>query len=122
MMKNAYGTKAYRNQDVMGASPIRLVVMTFDLAIQACEGKEFIRASKVVSHLRDSLNFDHGDAALGFFRLYQWCLDCIRKEDYESALKVLYELRETWVTIENQMASAPAPSVEAMIPAYVNSV
>lgn len=120
-MKNAYGTKAYRNQDVMGASPMRLVVMTFDLAIQACEGKEYVRASKVVSLLRDSLNFDYGDSAMGFFRLYQWCLDCIRKEDFESTLKVLHELRDTWATAESQMASAPAPSVEVMIPAYVNS-
>ena len=86
----------YREQDVMGASPLRLIVMAYDLAIIACEQKNFEKAVKTISVLRDSLNFDYPEVSMGLLRLYQWCLDSIRKGDYASALNTLKELREAW--------------------------
>ena len=71
-MKQAYGMHEYRNQDVMGASPIHLVVMAYDVAINACEKQDFVRATKAVSMLRDALNFDYAEPAVGLFSLYQW--------------------------------------------------
>jgi flagellin-specific chaperone FliS len=108
MIQRAYGTQEYRNQDVMGASPIHLVVMAYDLAITACEKQDFTRATKAISVLRDALNFDYADASVGLFRLYQWCLDCIRQGDYQSALTTLRELREAWATVEKRL-SPPLP-------------
>ena len=99
-MQNAYRTQEYRQHEVMGASPIRLVVMAYDLAIRACEQKDFDRASKVVSVLRDALDYDYAEVAVGLFGLYQWCLDCIRKEDYHSAVVTLRELREAWSVVD----------------------
>jgi flagellin-specific chaperone FliS len=105
MYQQAYRNQEYRNQDVMGASPIRLVVMAYDLAIRACEVNDFERASKAICVLRDALNFDYGESAVGLFRLYQWCLDCIRQNDYESALRTLRELRDAWATVEKRLSS-----------------
>jgi flagellin-specific chaperone FliS len=92
---------------VLSASPIRLVVMAYDVAINACETQDFQRATKSVSLLRDALNFDYADAAVGLFGLYQWCLDCIRQGEWHAALQTLRELRSAWVTVEKRYAPAP---------------
>jgi flagellin-specific chaperone FliS len=92
--------KQYRKQDVMSASPLRLVIMTYDLAIRACEQQDFVKAAKTISALRDALDLDYPEVSAGLFRLYQWCLDCIRKSDYASAITTLTELRSAWVATE----------------------
>ena len=101
----AYRNNEYRQQDVMGASPIRLVVMAYDLAIRACDVKDFAKATKAISVLRDALNFDYPEVSVGLFRLYQWCLDSLRNGDYDNAKKVLVELRDAWRESERQMSS-----------------
>ena len=104
MMQTAYSKQIYREQEVMGASPVHLVVMAYDVAIQACEQKNMVRATQAVSLLRDSLNFDYGEAATGLFRLYQWCLDSIRSNNYPAALKVLRDMRGAWATVEKRLS------------------
>jgi flagellin-specific chaperone FliS len=108
MYQAAYRNQEYRQQDVMGASPLHLVVMAYDLAIRSCEQKDFEKAVKTIGVLRDALNFDYPDVSNGLFRLYQWCLECIRKGDYHSALATLRELRSAWRTAEQRMTSRPA--------------
>ena len=110
--------KKYRQQDVMNASPLRLVIMTYDLAIRACEQQDFAKAVKTISALRDALDLNYPDVAIGLFRLYQWCLDSIRKGDYASAITTLTELRSAWAVTEQTLStrqstvsSAPAYSV-----------
>ena len=109
-MYNPFGTKEYRNNDVMGASPVRLVIMAYDVAINACEQHDFARAIQAVSVLRDALNHDYQDVSGGLFRLYQWCLDCIRKEDYATAAHTLQELRQAWAIVEKRSMQAPIPA------------
>lgn len=109
MMVRGYGSQEYRQQDVMGASPVHLVVMAYDVAILACEQKNFEKATRAVSLLRDALDFDAGEATLGLFRLYQWCLDRMRAGDFASAGHTLRELREAWSTVEKQLSPLQAP-------------
>ena len=104
MYQTAY-YKKYQQQDVMNASPLRLVIMTYDLALRACEQKDFAKATKTISALRDALDLDYPDVAVGLFRLYQWCLDCIRKNDYASAIATLKELRGAWEQTEQSIAA-----------------
>jgi flagellin-specific chaperone FliS len=116
-MYQATYQKKYQQQDVMNASPLRLVIMTYDLAIRACEQQDFAKASKTISALRDALDLDYPDVAVGLFRLYQWCLECIRRNDYASALTTLSELRGAWAATEQtivarqSVTTAPAYSV-----------
>ncbi len=100
---SGYRSAEYRFQEVMGASPIRLVVMSYDVAIQACQQRDFSRATRAISVLRDALNFDFNDTAMALFGLYQWCLDCIRNEEYQLAAETLTELRDAWISAENQL-------------------
>ncbi len=119
MYPEAYRNK-YKQQDVMSASPLRLVIMTYDLAIRACEQQDFAKAVKTISALRDTLDLDYPDVAVGLFRLYQWCLDCIRKGDYAAAITTLSELREAWAATE-QTLTARQSSVRTS-PAYSASL
>ncbi len=96
------GVQQYRVQSVESASPVRLVVMALDAAVLACEKNDLARGTHIVGTLRDALNFDEQDAALGFFRLYQWVLECMRHGDWAEAAKVLRELREAWAEIERR--------------------
>lgn len=97
--------KQYRQQDVMSASPLRLVIMTYDLAIRACEQQDFGKAIKTISALRDTLDMNYPDVSTGLFRLYQWCLDSIRRGDYGTAITTLSELRSAWVTTEQTISA-----------------
>jgi len=104
MYQSAYRNQ-YQQQDVMSANPLRLVVMTYDLAIRSCEQQDFGKAVKTISALRDALDMDYPEAALGLFRLYQWCLDCIRQGDYASAITTLSELRGAWAATEEKITA-----------------
>lgn len=112
MFQQPYRSQEYRQNDVLGASPVRLVVMAYDLAIQSCVSKDFAKATRAISVLRDALNFDYQDAALGLFRVYQWCLDCLRQGDYDSAISALSELREAWVQTEKKITPVKTASVQ----------
>ncbi len=105
MVQMYYQSQEYRQQDVMGASPVRLVLMAYDLGIRACEKEDFTRATRAISVLRDALNFQYPEVSTGLFRLYQWCLDCIRQGDYKSALVTLKELRGAWAAAEKNLTS-----------------
>lgn len=102
-MYQATYQKQYRQQEIMSASPLRLVIMTYDMAILACEQQDFSKAVKTISALRDALDLDYPEVATGLYALYLWCLDCIRKSDYGSAITTLTELRSAWVATEEQL-------------------
>lgn len=121
MYQSAYRNQ-YHQQDVMSASPLRLVIMTYDLAIRACEQHDFGKAVKTISALRDALDMDYPEVAMGLFRLYQWCLDCIRQGDYVSAITTLAELRGAWAATEVRISAREhvVPSMPSA-PAYAAS-
>lgn len=106
MVHQTYSGQVYRQQDISGASPLHLVLMAYDLAILSCEQGDFVRATQAVSVLRDALNFDYPEAAVGLFRIYQWSLDCIRNGDYPAALSALRELRDAWKTAEKRLVDS----------------
>lgn len=114
MYQQSYQHNEYRNQDVMGASPLRLVIMAYNLAINACEQKDFTRATKAITVLRDALNFDYPEVSVGLFRLYQWCLDCIRQGDYNSAHHTLVELRDAWAQGEKNLKSSSSSATSSL--------
>ena len=118
MYQTAYRNNEYRQQEVLGATPLHLVVMAYDMAIRACEQKDFEKAAKTITALRDALDFDYPEVSEGLFRLYQWCLDCIRKGDYAPALSTLRELRQAWRTAELQLGAVAKPAVMPAIRPY----
>ncbi len=55
------------------------------------------KASKGLVELISSLNFDYEEVALGLFRLYQYCQDKIRLEEFDEAVTILQGLRDAWM-------------------------
>lgn len=102
-MPTAYGASQYRKMDVENASPVRLVVMAYDLAIKACDQKDFETAAKAIMALQNALDFDYAEVAGGLLALYQWVLESLRARDFESAKHTLSELREAWATVEKRL-------------------
>jgi flagellin-specific chaperone FliS len=103
MMQMAYGALQYRQQDVESASPIRLVVMAYDMAIRACDQEDFETGYKAVVALRNSLDLDYPEFVVGLLRLYQWVIDSMREKDFNSAKSVLVELRDSWSMVEKRL-------------------
>jgi len=120
-MHQAAYQKQYRQQDIMSASPLRLVIMTYDLAIRSCEQQDFTKAVKTISALRDALDLNYPEVSVGLFRLYQWCLDCVRSGDYPSAITTLTELRSAWIATEQKIASTRQSPISTA-PAYSTSL
>lgn len=115
-MPKAYGASQYKQQDVLGASPIRLVVMAYDLAIKGCETQDFETAVKAVSALRDALDYDYAEVAGGLLALYNYCLECIRGRDYDAAKKILVELRDAWAVVEKRLNTSSSVQIETGMP------
>lgn len=93
---NHRGLQEYRYQDIMSASPLRLILITYDVAITACAQRDLIKTTRALAVLRDALNFDYAEIAGRLFSLYEWCADLARKGQYDEAARILRELRDAW--------------------------
>ena len=111
-MPTAYGASQYRKVDVESASPVRLVVMAYDLAIRACDQKDFETAAKAINALQNALDFDYAEVAGGLLALYQWVMDCLRARDFDAAKNTLVELRDAWATVEKRLNSPQGIEVD----------
>jgi flagellin-specific chaperone FliS len=101
---NQNGIDAYRTNQVMGASPGRLVLLLYDHVIR-CLAKEDMRgASKGLVELMGSLDLDYQEVSGRLFSLYEYCLDLVKKGEYEQASKILTEMRQMWVTAIGRMS------------------
>jgi flagellin-specific chaperone FliS len=88
----------YQRAHVMGASPMGLILILYDLAIASCGRSDGERASRAITELIAGLNFDYDEIAVGLFRLYEYCLGAIRAGSCDEASKILRELKGAWET------------------------
>ena len=114
-MNNPYNRQAkeYRYQDVMGASPVRLIIITYDAAIAACHRRDLVAGTRALSVLRNTLNFQYAEVANGLLALYLWCADLLREGKWGEAVTILTELREAWAQAEQQMSAAEKAAILA---------
>jgi flagellin-specific chaperone FliS len=99
----------YQQQAVLNASPLRLVVKLYDLAIQASYQENDRRLREVLSTLIMGLNFDY-EPADKLFALYQYCQELSRKGNYDEVRMLLEPIRDAWEETANK-------SVEPMVSA-----
>jgi len=96
---------AYRSAQILGASPMQLILIVYDVALAACGGHDRARARRAVTELIAALNFDYEEIAVPLFRLYEYCLSAIDSGSYHEAAKILRQLKEAW---ETALRRAPA--------------
>ena len=92
--QNAHG--AYKAQEIATARAEKLILVLYDYAIKACHLRNQEQASRALAQLIDSLNFEAQEVATGLFKLYVYLIETVKKEQFEVALRILKELRETW--------------------------
>ena len=95
----------------MSLSPMELVVKVYDVAIQGCKQQDMNKVCRALVELISALRFEYEDVSVGLFRLYQYCMDCVKREEFAQAEQILTELRETWIAVQKQQ---PAPKPQAM--------
>lgn len=116
MQENA--TRHYQNQQLLTASPVKLVFMLYDKAIvslkeaiRAIEAGEIearwkanTRAIEIVAHLRGTLDHQKGgDISTNLDRLYGFILTLLPKVDFnndatvaQTVIDLLSPLRDSW--------------------------
>lgn len=103
-------SNAYLEQEIMTLNPLQLLIKAYDAGITACNRKDEHKASAVLTELIDSLNFDYAEIANSLFRLYEYCMREVKRGNFDVTLKILKELRETWVQAQyNIKSEIPQP-------------
>ncbi len=93
---NSAKLDSYRNNSVLGLTPGELVLRLYDIGLASLAAHNGQRASGVLAQLIDALDFRYHDVAFGLFRLYRYCMDEIKRGEYDEPARILRELRDTW--------------------------
>ncbi len=102
---NYDGIDAYKENQVMSASPAQLVLLLYDHVIKCLKNGDMRGASKGIVELMSSLDLDYQEISGRLFSLYEYCLDLVKKGNYEDACKIMTEMRNMWATAIEKMAS-----------------
>lgn len=97
---------SYLIKEILDATPQVLLLKIYDFAILNCQKKNMLKTNNALQELINSLKFDENDPAVteistGLLRLYQFCQDQMRKQNYDIVYKILSELRLTWAKAFN---------------------
>jgi flagellin-specific chaperone FliS len=95
-LSSGYATSAYQAAQVQGLSPVEIMLQLYDFAIAACVAGDSRKASAALVELIAALNFDYEEIATGLYRLYEYALREVKAQRFESAQRILGELRGTW--------------------------
>jgi flagellin-specific chaperone FliS len=87
----------YHREQFLNLSPVEVVKKLYDTAILGCKKNNAVLAQNAITELVVGLNFDYQDISVGLYRLYQYAKHCIRNGNMNEAVRVLEELRATWV-------------------------
>lgn len=132
---NNSAAKTYQTQQIMTASPAKLVAMLFDRAIGSLkEAVEAIergdiegrcrankRATEIVYHLFMTLDLERGgEIAANLKNLYSFALRKLPEVDFKNdvqaahdVIRLLEPLRRSWQELADQGAQAPRPAAAA---------
>ena len=89
--------QAYRRQQVLGASPAQLLLMTYEQALAGCRRQDRHLARRAVEELIAGLDLTQ-EGAGGLLVLYEWVLRLLREGAFADAEQILEELHATWAT------------------------
>lgn len=90
---------AYVANEILDASPQKLIMKIYDFAITQCKNKNLEKTNKALTELINALRFDGeevSEISTGLRKLYEFCQDQMRKKNYDIVLQILTDLRETW--------------------------
>ena len=86
----------YLKQKILSASPEQLISYIYDAIITACHRKDQELALRGLMGLVNALNFDYKEIAVPMYQLYRYCLDRIRKREYDEVKELINGLKSAW--------------------------
>lgn len=93
---STFQSNPYLVQKIMTASPEELIKYVYDAAITACAREDHSRALQAVQELINALNFETGEVAQTFYKVYNSIMERIHKREFEEAREQLISIRTTW--------------------------
>jgi flagellar protein FliS len=101
-LPNSNRLNQYLLKEIMEATPQQLIIKIYDVAIVSCQKKDFLKTNAAVQELIKALSFEGEEVkeiSSGLLRLYLYCQEQARKNNYEIVYKILTELREAWLNV-----------------------
>ena len=86
----------YLKQKILSASPEQLISYIYDAIITACHRKDQERALRGLMGLVNALNFDYKEIAVPMYQLYRYCLDLVRKREFDEVEELISGLKSAW--------------------------
>ena len=102
--RNSNRINNYLVKEILESTPQQLLIKIYDFAILNCQRKNLAKTNRALQELINSLRWDSEEVAKissGLNSLYQYCQDEMRNKNYDIVLKILTELRESWLTAFN---------------------
>lgn len=96
----------YLANEILNASPQKLLLKVYDFAIAQCSNKNIEKTNRALAELISALKYEGEEVAEisnGLRRLYEYCQDEVRKQNFDIALEILTELRTTWIKAFNNL-------------------
>ena len=87
----------YLTQKIMSANPEQLISYIYDAVISACNQRDQDRVLRGLMMLIKALNYDYQEVAMPLFKLYQYCLERARRNDYSEVEELMVGVRSAWV-------------------------
>lgn len=85
----------------------------YEHGLVGCTQRNPEQVVAALEELISLLDFDYGDIAEGFYRLYAFCLREVRDGRFEQPAWILRDLRETWSqTLHDVTVSAAVSTIE----------
>ena len=106
--KNSGANKVnqYLVKEIMDATPEQLLIKVYNFAISSCQKHDMVKTNNAIQELINGLRFDDDETkelATGLLRLYQYCQDQMRANNYDIVIKILTELRQSWIDAISKM-------------------
>ena len=98
---NKNRANAYLINDILDASPQKLLIRIYDFAIAQSKSGNLEKTNKALMELISALRFDDDEISqisIGLKKLYEFCQDQMRKQNYDIVVEILTDLRQSWIT------------------------
>jgi hypothetical protein len=97
-------------------SPSERLLGLYRYGLDGCANRNREQVIAALEELVDTLNFDQGEIAEGFHRLYSVCLDKSRQGRLDEAAWILRELHGLWLdAFDDSLAAPEIPLVPAEV-------
>ena len=88
----------YLQQKVMSASPAQLVSYIYDIGISACINNDKIKLNKVLSHLKETLDYSPNTREVSntFLSVYDHISFLVRNNRFDEAKNNFLQIKTVW--------------------------